>query len=466
MTSILGSILASDVPDGARVLLAVSGGADSVALFRGVLGVVRDHARHWELGVAHVNHGLRAQASDEDEAFVRSLAEREGVPFWSVTIDTASHARAHHLSIEAAARELRYEALFDLMRRWEGDVLMTGHTLDDQAETVLLRLLRGSGIRGLGGMRDRSGALVRPFLGIRRDQVIAYLQAEGQGYRVDSSNFDTHHLRNRLRRDIMPSLDLLQPRLALVLARTARLLQSDADFLYEQATAALSSMDAQARDGRADASLPVWQSLHPALRHATLILLIDRLLGRTAGVTAEQIDALAAALEGSTERVQTPLPGGFTVSRRADRFILRIGKEPVPPPLQQESLCVPGTTRTEAGTLDAELVELDASEREHRLAVCGPFHALCDADAIAHDFQVGAKRAGDRMRPIGSPGSRKLQDIFVDRKLPVELRDRVAVIRDADGIVWIPGIALDQRVALRPETTRILHCRWQPAPGV
>src|SRR5437899_3137025 len=125
--AILGSILATDIANEARVLLAVSGGADSVALLHGVLSVVRAGSRQWDVGVTHVNHALRERASDQDEDFVRSLAQREGVFFSSVRVDTVSHAERRHLSIEAAARELRYDSLFECLRQWNGDVLMTGH---------------------------------------------------------------------------------------------------------------------------------------------------------------------------------------------------------------------------------------------------------------------------------------------------------------------------------------------------
>jgi tRNA(Ile)-lysidine synthase len=303
-------------------------------------------------------------------------------------------------------------------------------------------------------------------LPVRRAQVIEYLQSEGQGYRVDASNFDTHHLRNRLRRDIMPTLDLVQPRLVPVLARTARLLQRDSDFVFEQAGAALLAMDVRSTDGCVEASLGVWRSLHPALRRAALILMIDRLLGPSAGITAEQIDDLADGLERSRERLRTPLPHGVSLALRAGRFALTSMPAPDPPPLPDLILPVPGAVETEVGVLRAEIVEPAAAEHEHWMAVCGPLHALCDAEAVRGDLRLGGRRRGERIQPLGFSGSRKLQDLYVDRKIPRAERDRVPVIRDAVGIVWIPGIALDRRVALRPQTARVLHLRWRPGTGV
>jgi tRNA(Ile)-lysidine synthase len=208
------------------------------------------------------------------------------------------------------------------------------------------------------------------------------------------------------------------------------------------------------------ASRTVWRSLHAALRRATLLLLLERLERQSPELSHDHLTSLEGAIDAGHGPLQ-PLPHGTSLEETADRFTLRTSVPTRPAPLPDTSLHVPGDTEMGSGWIKAEILER-AEELSALLAVRGPLHALCDADAIQGRLVVGARRPGDRMTLLGSPGSRKVQDIMVDRKVPGQERDRVPVIRDEAGIVWIAGVALAARTAIRQDTRRILHLTCQP----
>lgn len=461
--SLSSAVLAAGIPSGARLLVAVSGGPDSVALLD-ILGQLAAD-EEWSLAVGHVNHCLRGEESDRDEQFVRTLARDRSLPIFAKSVDTRKHALGSRLSIESAARELRHSALSWMLESWPGDFIVTGHTQDDQAETILLHLLRGAGLDGLGGMRRLSGHLLRPFLGIRHDTILRYLKAHGLTYRLDSSNRDTRHARNRLRSQIIPHLQAVQPRTIEVLSRTAELLQADSDFILREAQRAVALLDVEESDEELSASVGAWRALHPSLRGHTLRLLLQRLRGGLADIDEAHFVTICQTIDGASGDVALTgrLPGGVAVFVNGPRFTLRCGLQQDAAPLGAIPLGVPGSVDTVVGRLSAQLnAMMEWGDFERLIAVCGPSHALCDADAAGSILTVRSRRPGDRMRPLGAPGSRKVQDIMVDRAVPTSERQRVPVVDNGRHIVWLGGIALDQRVAVTPATKRILHLRFEP----
>ncbi len=459
------AVLRAEIPPDTRVLVAVSGGPDSVALL-GTLRRLAGHGeRRWSLRVGHVNHELRGAESDEDERFVRSLAAQLGLEVDVARVDTKLYAKQRRVTLEVAARELRARALGEMLDQWPGDVIATGHTQDDQAGTVLLRLLRGTGLGGLAGMRPRSGRIIRPFLGVRRDLILAALRLSGQTYRIDSSNLDMDFRRNRVREEVLPVLGQFQPRIVEVLSRTAGLLQVDYDYLLREAEAAISCLDVDRDGDEVSASMGPWRAVHPSLRRLTIRLLIERLLGDSTDLHEIHIAALCDAIESAQKPVLAgQLPHRLTLYLEGNRFALRRGLRPVPQPLAAARLKVPGSVDLEVGKLTVTLrTFLGEHEIEPLLTVCGPFNAVCDADRVGPTLAVRARQAGDRMRPVGAPGSRKLQDLMVDRHIPRPERDRLPVVESAGQIVWVPGLALDQRATVTPDTRRVLHLRFEPA---
>jgi tRNA(Ile)-lysidine synthase len=437
---------------GARVAIAVSGGADSVAM----LWVMRDLAHHaaWEIaGVIHVNHGLRGEESDADERFCLDLARRAGVPIVVKTIDVKARARERRQSIETVARVERYACFEQAALELGATHVATGHTRDDQAETVLLRLLRGAGSRGLSAIRPKRGIYVRPLIDAPRAHVRADLTARGQASREDSSNTDVAIPRNRLRQTLLPIISADWPGGVAALARFAELAADDEQFLTETAREVSSAVTlpavngVQQIDGRGLNQLP-----------AALARRIVRQALESAGGTASfrDVEAVRALARSRKASAHLDLEG---VEVEKQNAVVRFGREAWTGATGafEYSLTVPGVvTVAETGATIRASFKRGPDVRP----ILGEPEsvAVLQAEAVTLPLTVRSRRPGDRLRPFGSPGSRKLQDVFVDRKVPGIARDRVPLVVDHSGrIVWVVGHAIaDECRVTRPESGMVI----------
>jgi len=372
---------------GERVVVAVSGGPDSLALLsilREILPAVPLH-----LTVAHFDHGWRA-GSEGDRDFVASMATTWGYAFYTArAADDMPHT-------ESAARTARYAFLRETAVNTSSTAIALGHTQDDQVETLLLHLLRGSGSRGLGAMRRRDADLARPLLDISRKDIEAYLSRLHLVPRRDPSNDDPRFTRNRLRQQVLPAIDAFDPAARELLARTADILGEEDRFLDD----AIAQLPADlARDRVAFARLP------PALQRRVIRRLVPD----------------AGFLEVEALRRGEPPAGAARNPQQPARLTVRT------------CACDPVAfrARDQVGHLDADLVQLP--------------------------LVVAVRRPGDRMRPLGLPQAKRLQDILVDAHVPRHLRDTLPVVSDRDEIVWIPGVTVAESKRVTTATRRQLH---------
>jgi tRNA(Ile)-lysidine synthase len=371
---------------GERVVVAVSGGPDSLALLsilREILPAVPLH-----LTVAHFDHGWRS-GSEDDRDFVASIAAKWGFDF------RTARAAGDIPHTENAARSARYTFLRQTAADTNSTAIALGHTQDDQVETLLLHLLRGSGSRGLGAMRRRDADLARPLLDISRKEIEAYLARLHLTPRRDPSNDDPRFTRNRLRQQVLPTIDAFDPAARELLARTADIL-SEEDRFIEAQLADLPDDIATSREA--------FVKLPPALQRRAIRRLVPQ-----AGFL--EVEALRRGEPPATAPPTSP-PGRLTL---------------------KSCTCDPATfkARDQVGHLDADLVQLPLA--------------------------VATRRPGDRMRPLGLPQAKRLQDILVDAHVPRHLRDALAVVSDREEIVWIPGVTVAESKRVTPATRRQLH---------
>jgi tRNA(Ile)-lysidine synthase len=436
---------------GDAILLAVSGGADSVAM----LWLLRELETAGDLvaklaGLVHVNHRIRGDESDRDEAFCRSLAERAALPIEVFGVDTLSAAKSSRRSIESAARALRYDCFATAAVRLRANRIATAHTLDDQAETVLLRLFRGAGARGVSGIRVRRGPFVRPLLGCRRDEVRRYLAARGEPYCDDSSNQSLTIARNRVRHLVLPAIQDFAPSAIPAIARFAALAEADERYLTREAEAAGAGVIGPAGVNRNLEPGGVVQLDVEGLR--TLPLAIGRRVVRLAGerlvpegtLTATSIDRILRFASGPVAPRRMDLPQ-LVVERGSGLVMLRrrsTAEDDAGESVEFECrFDVPGSVELPGGrVITAELV------RGVSAATLTSYSGECAAVAVsAVEFPLGvrSRREGDRFRPLGAPGRRKLKDVLIDRRIPRLERDAIPIVVDARGrLVWVAGVTI------------------------
>jgi tRNA(Ile)-lysidine synthase len=431
---------------GDRVAIALSGGSDSVALAWLLRSVAPDLGAT-VAGLVHVNHGLRGADSDADEAFCRSLAARMGLPIQVFHRDVAGLSKSRAESIEVAARSARYESFELAAAALDANLVATGHTEDDQAETVLLRLIRGTGTRGLSGIRVRRGPFIRPLLETTRVDLQRLLVALGETWREDASNADRSIIRNRVRHELVPVLRDIAPGGVRALARLAFIASEDESFLEEAANekgAELVLSDSTV-DAEALGRLP-----------AALSRRLVRFLARKA---APDVNLSARNLEAVCHLAGTDKPGGrldlpgLTVTKHSGRLEFAAGSRPNRGSVSRwpvRKLDVPGIVELpEAG------LTIAASRLSHQISTTALGGAQSTQVVIPESGAAGTllvrnRLPGDRFQPLGSPGRRKLQDVLVDRKVPRLERDAVPIVTDVSGeIMWVAGVALAERCRIR-----------------
>jgi len=451
------------VRPGEKALVAVSGGPDSTALL--VLASRLAPALGWRLVVAHFDHGLRGPAeAAADEAFVRSLAEALGLPVVSGRGDVRRSARRNKLSLEDAARRLRYRFLARAARAAGATAVLLGHTRDDQAETVLLHILRGTGLDGLAGMRPRSPwpvstgpDAVRPLLGVARWETERYCRELGLAPRQDATNEMLFAYRNRIRHEIMPRLRQINPQAAVALARMADAVALDAAHLGAEADAAWRRL-AQRQAGAILLPAKGLRELDPAIRARVLRRAFEALSKGPGGIGSAHVQALLAVLDKGRGRVS--LPCAITASVTAQGLTLRKGAEGGARGLAETVLAVPGVTQVGPWRVEAAFVP-----RPNDVRSAGAFEAYMDASALVPPLTVRSRRPGDRLRPLGLGGEKKVQDILVDDRVPAEERDGVPLLCDAKGVVWVVGHRLDQRAAVTTATERVVRVVFHASKG-
>jgi tRNA(Ile)-lysidine synthase len=433
---------------GDRVAVAVSGGADSVALLRVLLEL------RAELGivlfVAHFNHELRGAESDADEQFVAELARQHDLPYFAGRANVREHAAGNKLSIEHAARELRYAWLMKLAQKDHFEAIATAHTFDDQAETVLMKFLRGAGTKGLAGIHPvllREGIrIVRPLLETQRTEVEQYLASIRQPWREDKSNRDPSFARNRIRHELLPLLERdYNPNLRELLNEAAEVALAEEDYWQRKAESFL--VQSNTSPGRIKLCYNVSHSdgllaESLAMQRRVLKSLLER---HGLPTDFHHVEALRRCAVGATSKVD--LPGGWLAIREGDRLELK------PPATQPASLVasyecllpIPGKWVIPEARLTARatVIPADAAVDE------APGSLLC-RDRLGHELTIRNWQPGDRFRPAHSGSEEKLKRLFSEKRIPAEQRPLWPVALAGSQIVWVRGFPVAHDYAWVP----------------
>lgn len=482
---------------GRRILVALSGGPDSLTLLHAL------HSARNDCGLtlygAHLNHKLRGAESDADTEFAMSAFAQIGIPFTCESADVAAYRDKRRLSLEDAARQVRYAFLADAAERHGADAIALGHTADDQAETVLMHIIRGSGLDGIRGMqtlstrriaamRDRKGAgkcekiaLFRPLLSTTRAQTHAYCAALGLTPRIDSSNASPEFLRNRIRLELMPLLEQMNPSVQSALLRLARNATQDSDYIRERAAAVWEDVAQTTGDGHGKVVVLNTAALcheHPAIQGYVLRHAVEAIGGE---VTQRHILEATRLLSGAPSKTLN-LPGRLRLTTdygkafigNADALDERLSSLPK---LRDEfPLTVPGEVQAGAWRIRATIEELKVSEHEKTLANARKIAASAewqdgvtivetlDHDRVGSELRIRTRQPGDRFQPLGMAGSKSLREFMIDARVPRRWREGLPLLVSERGIVCVPAWRIADWARITDATKRVLRFEVNYAP--
>ncbi|RMG67618.1 MAG: tRNA lysidine(34) synthetase TilS [Nitrospirae bacterium] len=430
---------------GERVLVALSGGPDSVCL----LHLLCRMRQNWRLSLSalYIDHGLRENTSDEIE-FCSKLCKELGVDFLSLSIDVRGYASDMGLSIQEAARILRYRALEEEAIRQDADRIATGHHADDQAETLLIRLLRGTGPIGLAGIPPVRGKIIRPLIELQRWMIEDYLREQGLRYLIDPSNLKKDYLRNRIRHELMPILKRYNPRVVSTLLRTSQILREENDFINIQVTKALMRLISRKDDERVELFLTPMENLDRVILRRALLVVINEVRGLR-GISSEHIEQIIDLVKEGRTGARLYLPDNVRVIKGYSTLTITSRRPEV---VKEQELKIPGETIVK----EASVVLISSVHSEVDALGDGKTMAVFDADTLQMPLKIRARRPGDYFYPFGLAKKKKLQDFFVDEKVPRDQRDSVPILVSGDQIVWVVGYRMDDRFKVTPSSRRIL----------
>ena len=422
------------IEQGDRITVGLSGGADSVCLLFLLLELKPEYGL--TLKAVHVHHGLRGAEADEDEAFVRALCERLGVPLTVRRIDVLGQVRATGRSEEEVGRELRYRVLRE---EAEGGKIATAHHSDDNCETILFNILRGTGLAGLAGIPQVNGDIIRPLLHVSRAQIEEYLEKRGEPYRTDRTNASPAYTRNRIRNELLPWLEkeinagtkehLLN--LGRRAAEAEELAAALAERFYKE----------NVQSGREAAELPAkaLKSQPALIQKKVLLTAVEAVCGRKKDITAKQLDALSDLLDKQVGAAVS-LPYGMTGTRTYNT--LRIGRLSEP-----EIMMFSCKIRYFVYSNTAEPPRI-------------PYTKWFDYDKIKDTLIWRTRQSGDTIALAG--GRKSLQRYFIDEKIPAGQRDSLPVLADGKNIVWIAGYRISERYKVTEKTVRVAEVTFRP----
>lgn len=444
------------LPAGAPVVAMVSGGADSVALLRmlasGDLGDVAS------LSVLHLNHLLRGGDAETDAAFVRELCGRLGVECSVVRFDVAAYAQENSLNLEDAGRRVRYRFAEEALDaacaaarvHRESGRIATAHNRDDKVETFLMRAITGAGAGGLSSIPYQRGRIIRPLLDCDRWALREWLGELGQEWREDESNSDTTRLRALVRAEIVPVAEQVNPAFRETLSRAIDLLGDD-DALLSRMAYEFGRDFAETTDGRVVFDRELMRTLERAMARRTIRAVLIAQFPEASRLEMSHVEAIVEGL--SDDAFARDLPGSLRAETEYDKLVVsRSGEETLS--VAPSLLRIPGTMDLgPAGRIIAEIVAPDD--------IVGTTDSVTIAADSIDTLVVDSVRTGDRMRPFGMDGSRKLSDLLIDAKVPRRERSLTPVVRDADQIVWLAGVRMSEEHRVKASTARAVRLTWE-----
>lgn len=433
-----------------RIVVALSGGPDSTALLVALHALSPE--MDWELIVAHFNHGLRGRQSEADEKFSYELAQKLGLPFFSERMDKKISQKG--ISPEDFYRRQRYNFLEKIARYHKAQKIALGHNLQDQAETVLLNLLRGSGLAGLKGiLPTRDAKFIRPLIETSREEIISFLEKSGIAYCRDSSNESMMYLRNQIRRELIPYLkEKYNPKIEENLARMAEILRVEDDFIQKQVEKVCRSRFVQQNQNCTSLKIGFLNKLSPAIRWRLFKTILEDLSPAKNGISFLHVMSVDNLTQKGETGKKIILPFKIEARREYDALVLERKTARMKRIKYKYVIDVPGTVYVKERNLTVKTRLL----RKRGLDFTKKNIMFLDGDKIKWPLVIRNRRDGDRFQPLGMHGRQKIKDFFINNKVRVDERDKIMLFADKLSVIGIENMHISDRVKITNETKNVL----------
>jgi len=434
-----------------KVVVALSGGPDSTAL----LVILSQIAKEIEFNLiaAHINHGLRGEESDEDERYSHELSGKMGVTFVSCKVNKTGMEKG--ASPEDYYRRQRYGFLNNVAKEHQAQKIALGHNLHDQAETVLLNLLRGSGLEGLKGILPmRDGKFIRPLIEVSRREIIYFLNTAGIQYRQDSSNESKQYLRNKIRGELIPYIkEKFNPKIEENLAQTAEILRNEDEFIRQYVLEAMDSSYVQRKKNLISLNISYVNKLPQAVRLRLIKNLLESLNPEKNGFSFTHVKSVENLVQKKESGKRISLPSGIEASREYDNLVLEKKKGSAKRIKYQYTIKIPGSVNIKERNMT---IHLQTKNRAY-IDLRNKRKVYMDLDRIEQPLILRNRREGDWFQPLGMKGRKKIKTFFIDRKIPRKKRDEIMLIADQISVIWIEKMHLDDRVKITNNTKNVLE---------
>ncbi len=438
-----------------KILVALSGGPDSVCL----LHILKKLEEYYNVKIyaAHLNHKIRGIEAQKDALYAAKLCDELEISFFVKAIDVPAYAKENKMTLEEAARKLRYDMLFEVKNRIGAKKIAVAHNLDDQAETVIMRLIRGTGITGLKGMDyKRSDGVIRPLMDVLKSDILSYCEENKLDPKIDHTNLETEYTRNRIRLKLFPFIEHeFSTNIKDTVSRMANVLREDSDYLETEAQKIFEQQVLENTDKTIKLDTEELKSIHSSLVKRLIRIAIKTLVGTLEGIDNVHIEDTLSLIKNSKNQLKLNLPKGLMVYKTADGISFTFEE------MFFENINYSYILKNDGYIEIDEIgmkIETKIMSKERCMALpTGQYTKAFDYDKIKGDLIVRSRLDGDRMKPMGLGGTKKLKDIFIDLKIPREKRNSIAVLSDEKGILWLMGYKISEDYKIDENTTKVIR---------
>ncbi|WP_074351194.1 tRNA lysidine(34) synthetase TilS [Proteiniborus sp. DW1] len=440
-----------------KIVVGVSGGPDSMALLY-ILKDVREEI-NFSIYVAHVNHGIRKEEADADEEFVRSVCLKNSFPFYSIKVNMDQYAAENKLTSEEAGRAIRYDFFNKILNDLGGGKIAVAHNKNDQAETLLMRFFRGTGLEGLRGMEYKNMNIIRPLLDISREEIEDFCRNNNISVRIDRTNLEPIYGRNRTRLEVIPYIiKNYNKGIIDTLSRTARLMQMDSEFILGIADERFNNLVVEESPNSIVLYIDRLKNEHYSIRTRIIRKSIEKINGSLKGIEEKHINNIISLIDENITGKSINITNNIIIKTSYGKMIIQ--KE------NKYNIKSFKYTFDIGDTIDInELGAIVTSKivpiSEVDIKQSKGFIKFFDYDKIKGRLCIRNRRDGDRFAPLGMRGTKKLKDFFIDEKIPRDERDRIPIIEDGEKIIWVVGYRISEECKISSNTSSVLVLEYQ-----